>query len=128
MIKFLKEIRLIDFNSVFLFICKYNFDDSNTYNSTLSSLIIDNVINTVSKTTFILKLNMINSTYFIKLNNEIIKYFYDIVKNDKNDKIEQRDFYLLIAVKYIFKNHYQMILNQVIIKIIQLAIKVVFLY
>ena len=42
-----KRDRLLNFNAVFLFICKYNSDNLNTYNSTLSSLIIDNVIHTV---------------------------------------------------------------------------------
>ena len=31
-----KRDRLLDFNAVFLFICKYNSENINTYNSTLS--------------------------------------------------------------------------------------------
>jgi uncharacterized protein YoxC len=85
-----KRDRLLDFNSVFLFICKYNSSDSNSYNLSISSLIIDNVIPNVSKTAFILKLKLIDCTYFIQLNNIIIKFFYDIIfvdkNNDNNDK------------------------------------------
>ena len=71
-----------------MFICKYNSSDSNSYNLSISSLIIDNVIPNVSKTAFILKLKLIDCTYFIQLNNIIIKFFYDIVdkNNDNNDK------------------------------------------
>ena len=48
-----KRDRKLNFNSVFLFICKYNSNDTNSYNSSISSLIIDNVITDVSKTAFI---------------------------------------------------------------------------
>ena len=85
-----KRDRLLDFNAVFLFICKYNSDNLNTYNSTFSSLIIDNVIHTVSKTAFILKLNMIDSKYFIELNNEIINFFYNIIKNNNTNITETK--------------------------------------
>ena len=83
-----KRDRLLDFNSVFLFICKYNSSDSNSYNSSISSLIIDNVIPNVSKTAFILKLKFIDYTYFIQLNNIVINFFYDIINknNDNNNK------------------------------------------
>ena len=80
-----KRDRLLDFNSVFLFICKYNSSDSNSYNSSISSLIIDNLIPNVSKTAFILKLKFIDCTYFIQLNNIIINFFYDIINKNKNN-------------------------------------------
>ena len=69
-----------------MFICKYNSSDSNSYNSSISSLIIDNVIPNVSKTAFILKLKFIDCTYFIQLNNIIIKFFYDIIKKNNNNE------------------------------------------
>ena len=80
-----KRDRLLDFNSVFLFICKYNSVDSNSYNSCISSLIIDNIIHDVSKTAFISKLKLINSSYFINLNNIIINYFYEIIYENNNN-------------------------------------------
>lgn len=92
-----KRDRKLNFNSVFLFICKYNSNDTNSYNSSISSLIIDNVITDVSKTAFILKLKSIDYTYFIKINDMVINFFYNIIKqnnNDNNQKHKKR----LIAI------------------------------
>jgi hypothetical protein len=80
-----KKDRKLNFNSVFLFICKYNSNDTNSYNSSISSLIIDNVITDVSKTAFILKLKSIDYTYFIKINDMVINFFYNIIKQNNND-------------------------------------------
>ena len=82
-----KRDRQIDFNSVFLFICKYNSINTNSYSSSISSLIIDGVIPNVSKTAFISKLKLIDYTYFVKLNDIVLKYFYnDIIKNNNKTR------------------------------------------
>lgn len=91
-----KRDRSLDFNSVFLFICKYNSVDSNSYSSSISSLIIDNIINNVSKTAFISKLKLIDSKYFVKLNNIIIDYFYKIISENNNNNNNQKTRFLAI--------------------------------
>ena len=45
---------------------------------------------------------MINSVYFIELNNEIIKFFYDIIKNNKTDKTETKRFLAVDGSKAYF--------------------------
>ena len=41
---------------------------------------------------------MIDSVYFIELNNEIIKFFYDIIKNNKTDKTDKTETKRFLAV------------------------------
>ena len=105
-----KRDRKLNFNSVFLFICKYNSDNYNSYNSSISSLIIDNIIPNVSKTAFILKLQSIDYTYFIKINDTIINFFYNIVnqnnndnKHNNNNQIQKKRFIAIDGSTGIFK-------------------------
>ena len=102
-----KRDRSLDFNSVFLFICKYNSIDSNSYNSTISSLIIDNIIPNISKTAFILKLKLIDYTYFIKLNNIIIDFFYSVISKNENGNQKPRILAIDGSIAYFKKQLYK---------------------
>jgi hypothetical protein len=109
-----KRDRSLDFNSVFLFICKYNSSITNSYNSSISSLIIDNIIPNISKTAFIIKLSLIDHTYFLKINNIIIEYFYNIVS--KNNTVKKYRFIAIDGSQINFKkslqNHFKLSKNK----------------
>ena len=98
-----KRDRLLNFTSVFLFICKYNSDKTDSYSSSISSLINDDCIPDVSKSAFISKLKLIHYKYFIKINNIVIDFFYNTINKDLNIKKTPMRFFAIDTSKIHFK-------------------------